>query len=97
MKSNLKESEKDTKFPISQTKIIAGNRRLVREKVLQILVAYFASNTDTSLLFKHIFYRDFTVEDSDPSYTDSTNNSSANTPLLTDEEILNMNADSQID
>jgi hypothetical protein len=84
----------DTKFPISKTKIITGNRRLVREKVMQILVAHLASNPEINILFEHIFHRDFNIDDDDKKENNEIFADSV--PLFTDEEIINMHADSTI-
>lgn len=46
-------------FPLSKSRKIKGNRRIAREKVLQILIALEVSGTDLDILYKHIFYRDF--------------------------------------
>jgi transcription antitermination factor NusB len=48
-------------FPLSKTKSIRGSRRLAREKVLQILIAIDVCETDSEVLFHHIFYRDFNL------------------------------------
>ena len=50
-------------FPLSKNKSIRGDRRLVREKVLQILVAHYVSKADINELFSHIFFRDFLEQD----------------------------------
>lgn len=49
-------------FPLSKIKEVNGNRRLVREKALQILIAKEISETSLDTLFAHIFYRDFTFD-----------------------------------
>ncbi|MDT3739381.1 MAG: transcription antitermination factor NusB [Candidatus Kapabacteria bacterium] len=50
-------------FPLSKTKVLRGNRRIAREKVLQTLFAYHKSGTDIDILFEHIFSRDFNFGD----------------------------------
>jgi N utilization substance protein B len=46
-------------FPLSERKKIKGNRRLAREKVLQILMAYEISGSPLDEIFSHAFYREF--------------------------------------
>ncbi|HOK15280.1 MAG TPA: transcription antitermination factor NusB [Candidatus Kapabacteria bacterium] len=53
-------------YPLSKSKKITGSRRLVREKVLQILVAFEVSGSDLDFLFTNIFYRDYTFEPANP-------------------------------
>lgn len=55
-------------FPLSRAKVLKGNRRLAREKVLQTLFAYRMSDTDVDILFKNIFDRDFNFGDSDEEF-----------------------------
>lgn len=50
-------------FPLSKNKKIKGTRRMVREKVLQILFASNVSETEVDELFTHIFYRDFNLNE----------------------------------
>ncbi|MCX6153623.1 MAG: transcription antitermination factor NusB [Candidatus Kapabacteria bacterium] len=71
-------------FPLSQKKSIKGNRRLVREKVLQILTALVVSDTPSEILFPHIFYRVFNVEDEEAS---------TSTRILTPAEVTEVEAD----
>jgi len=91
-----KNKDNVSEFPISKTKIVFGSRRKVREKVLQILVAHFVSNTDINFLYNHIFKREFTTEEDEVTSSRSSEIDSDTLPLLTDEEILNMNSDSLI-
>lgn len=57
-------NEQDSIFPLSKTKKTKGTRRLAREKVLQILVAYYVSEgTSVDILFKNIFSRQFNFGD----------------------------------
>lgn len=72
-------------FPLRQTKSVRGNRRLVREKVLQVFAAATAAQLPWNAVFEHIFYRDFTVEVPTPSR-----------PLLTLEELQELEADTPI-
>jgi N utilization substance protein B len=53
-------------FPLGRNKSIKGNRRLGREKVLQILSACELSGSTWRDIFQHVFFRDFTFEDSAP-------------------------------
>lgn len=52
-------------FPISKTKVLKGNRRLAREKVLQTLFALRMSDTDVNLLYNNIHNRDFNFGDAE--------------------------------
>lgn len=52
-------------FPLSREKVLKGNRRLAREKVLQTLFAYKMSDTDVDVLFNHIYDREFNFGDAD--------------------------------
>lgn len=76
-------------FPLSKKKRIKGNRRLVREKILQILFTLEMSE-DTSLqtIFDHIFNRIFKFDD---------NFESKNEKLLKPEEIIELEADYPIE
>ncbi len=53
-------------FPLGKSKTIKGNRRLGREKALQILSACELSGSTWRDIFQHVFFRDFTFEDSAP-------------------------------
>ncbi len=46
-------------FPLSDKRSLKGNRRLAREKVLQIVMAYYSCESDLDILFDHIYYRVF--------------------------------------
>jgi len=50
-------------YPLSKLKKLQGTRRLAREKALQIALAHVISRTDSEILFKHIFYREFNFGD----------------------------------
>lgn len=52
-------SENKNIFPLSNKRSIKGNRRLAREKVLQVLMAYFSCESDLDELFDHIYFREF--------------------------------------
>jgi len=75
-------------FPLSKKRKIKGNRRLVREKVLQIL--FTLENSDTSLndLFNHIFFRIFRFDE---------NFEKTENRILKQEEIIEMEADLPIE
>lgn len=76
-------------FPLSKTKRIKGNRRLVREKVLQILYTLeMTENSSLQMIFDHIFYRIFKFDENFESKTDK---------LLKPEEIIELEADYPID
>ncbi|MGE5480332.1 MAG: transcription antitermination factor NusB [Chloroflexota bacterium] len=82
--------EKDFKldsFPLSKTKKAKGSRRLVREKALQILVAFDISATELDFLYEHIFFREFQFEDAIPPEG----------KLLRPAEIIELEADTPID
>lgn len=70
-------------FPLSKKKNIKGTRRMVREKVLQILFASNVSETEVDDLFKHIFYRDFNLNEDVVKYE----------KLLKPDEIIEIEAD----
>ena len=71
-------------FPISKSKSVNGSRRLAREKVLQILMAYEISDTKWQTIFSHIFFRKFNFGD---------NEEIQNKKLLTEEEIMELDSD----
>jgi transcription antitermination factor NusB len=52
-------SEFKGSFPLSDKRNKKGNRRLAREKVLQIVMSYYSCESDLNDLFDHIFYRQF--------------------------------------
>ena len=98
----MQKSETETDiFPLSKIKSIFGTRRLVREKVLQILASHYVSDVDIRELFAHIFPRDFNIEPgSDELDTeDSPPKTEKIEPqkLLTRDEITEMLADTTID
>lgn len=64
-----------------------GNRSLVREKVLQVLVAYEITNESVDSLFNHIFFREFRFDPQESSVK----------KLLTQEEIYELEADIPIE
>ncbi len=64
-----------------------GNRSMVREKVLQVLVAYEISGVDIDSLFNHIFYREFNFDPQEPETK----------KLLTQEEVYELEADIPIE
>lgn len=51
------------KYPLSNTKTVKGSRHLVREKVLQILYAFYICETPIDTLINNIFEREYNFED----------------------------------
>lgn len=73
-------------FPISTSRQIQGTRKLAREKVLQILMAYEVSGTELDVLYQHIFPRDYNFEEDNVEIG----------KLLRPEEIHEIEADTKI-
>lgn len=95
-----KNNTKPDVFPLSKIKSIQGTRRLVREKVLQILAAHYVSKVDINELFEHIFFRDFNIDQDNTVEENNNENSNKNSEpqkLLTKDEISEMMADTKID
>ena len=78
-------AELHTAFPLRRTKSLRGNRRLAREKILQVFAAATAAQVPWTTVFQHVFYRDFTVDI--PAVA---------RPLLTPEEVQEVEADTPI-
>jgi N utilization substance protein B len=74
-------------FPLSKSNKIKGTRRLAREKVLQILAAYYFSQIPWENTFSHIFEREFNFGDEEIQFD----------KLLTPDEIIDIEADIPID
>ncbi len=77
-------AEKETdSFPLSSLKKVKGSRRLVREKVLQIIIASELSGVSWGAIFSHIFFRifNFDTDDNKPE------------KLLKPQEIIELEAD----
>jgi len=94
--TQVTEDEQTTNFVLNTNKVVFGNRRLVRTKILQILTAHFVSNTPIELLINHIFNRYFIV---DEEYNDSDSNNiklSANEVIVDEEKLADINYDSLI-
>lgn len=72
-------------FPMSKTKTLKGTRRLIREKILQIIFSYKVSETDLDLLFSHIFSRDFNFGDNEEKLLKN--------KLLKPDEVFELEAD----
>lgn len=72
-------------FPMSKTKTLKGTRRLIREKILQIIFSYKVSETDLDLLFSHIFSRDFNFGDNEEKILKN--------KLLKPDEVFELEAD----
>ncbi len=82
-------NEKTDIFLLSKTKKIKGNRRLVREKVLQILYTLeMSEDSSLQMIFDHIFNRIFKFDDNFESKTDK---------LLKPDEIIELEADYPIE
>lgn len=71
-------------FPLSKQSKVKGSRRLAREKVLQVLCAYFICESSLDSLFQHVFFRKFNFGD---------NEEEKSTKLLKPEEIYELDAD----
>ncbi|MFN3194918.1 MAG: transcription antitermination factor NusB [Chlorobiota bacterium] len=78
-------SELKGSFPLSDKRSKKGNRRIAREKVLQIVMSYFSCESDLNELFDHIFYREFNIGDEDKAEETG--------KFLRPEEILEMESD----
>ncbi|MCL2038960.1 MAG: transcription antitermination factor NusB [Bacteroidetes bacterium] len=87
--------EKKIGFALNTKKIVKGTRRLVREKVLQILMAHFVSDISIDFLIDHIFNRSFNVEN---EYEDANKNDklSDNKVVVDEERLADANLDSLI-
>lgn len=79
-------SESKNIFPLSNKRSIKGNRRLAREKVLQIVMSYYSCESDLNELFDHIFFRNFYFGDEEDSENEKGR-------FLRPEEILEMESD----
>lgn len=82
-------------YPISKIKTIRGNRHLVREKVLQILYAFYICEGELDSLVTHIFEREFNFEE-ELADVPSTNIDKGNDKILHPDEVIEMDADVQI-
>ncbi len=74
-------------FPLSDKRSLKGNRRLAREKVLQIIMSYYSCESDLDILFDHIFYRVFYFGDEEDEQLSEAGK------FLRPEEILEMESD----
>ena len=74
-------------FPLSDKRSLKGNRRLAREKVLQIIMSYYSCESDLDILFDHIFYRVFYFGDEEDEQKN------VDGKFLRPEEILEMESD----
>lgn len=74
-------------FPLSENQIVKGNRRLAREKTLQIIAACRISGEEPESIFNHVFFRKFNLADSVETHVDH---------LLTRAEIQEMESDTPI-
>lgn len=73
-------------FPLAKNKEIKGNRRLAREKALQVITTYLVSDESLTRSFDHIFYRDFNFGEDDEHYE----------KILTQDEVVEVEADTAI-
>jgi hypothetical protein len=48
-------------FPVTKIDFVKGNRRLAREKVLQILAACETSGIDWRSIYTHVIMREFSL------------------------------------
>ncbi len=94
MKKTENSNKELTTFPVSSTKLVKGHRRLVREKVLQILVAHFISEYPLDEVFDTIFHRYYNVENEEEEEKNTPNTSHR---FLTEEEIVEIESDSGIE
>ncbi len=71
-------------FPLCKQSRVKGSRRLAREKVLQVLTAYFVCESSLDSLFQHVFFRKFNFGDDEEKKSSK---------LLRPEEIYELEAD----
>jgi len=71
-------------FPLSINNSLRGNRRLVREKALQVILAYYSCEENINDIFKHVFFREFNFGDKSEVEKDK---------FLRPEEIYELEAD----
>ncbi len=88
------ESQNNMIFPLSSIRTIKSTRRIAREKVLQVLFAYFISGTSIEELLKDIFSRDYNFEGGVVEKDDTQNFYRRH--VLTKEEIEEIDADATI-
>lgn len=74
-------------YPLSKNKNLKGNRRLAREKVMQVLLAFEFCELDIKDIFFHVFFREFNFEEDFDEQFDK---------LLNPEEIYEIEADTPI-
>ena len=87
----MEETLKDV-YPLGINTSIKGNRRILREKVLQLIISHAICETEPADLFEHIFYRQFNFGDEEPENNES-NDESAPKRLLKPEELLDLEGD----
>jgi len=83
--------ELEDDFPLSKVRSVEGSRRLVREKVLQILNAYEVSEIPWTQQFPHIFNRLFNFGDDETEPTENSNGK-----ILKPSEVYELEADQPI-
>lgn len=74
-------------FPLSKKNSIRGSRRLVREKVLQILLAYQVSEIPWTVIFDYVFFREYRFDEEFSPEVEDPNN------IYTPEEVSELEAD----
>jgi len=93
-------SQQRTKDQISSDlinrKVVYGHRRLVREKTLQTLFAYFISDTPINLLIENIFHCVFDVDNEIQDESKIGFESSNDVRLLSEEELKLLDSDTMI-
>lgn len=55
--------QNEDEFPISRRTTVRGSRHLAREKVLQVLAATLGDDVALDVAFNHVFFRQFTFDD----------------------------------
>lgn len=76
-------------FPLSRVNKLRGNRRLAREKVLQLLMVKIVSETPIDKIFAHIFFRRFNFGDSEENLVEN--------KILKPDEVYELEADIPIE
>ncbi|MCO5249816.1 MAG: transcription antitermination factor NusB [Candidatus Kapabacteria bacterium] len=77
--------ENPDSFPLSRVTTLRGNRRLAREKVLQLLMVKIVSDTPIDKIYSHIFYRRFNFGDNEEHLVEN--------KILKPDEVYELEAD----
>ena len=96
MDSKQFNEDKQISFALNTKKIVKGTRRLVREKILQILMAHFVSDTSIDLLINHIFNRAFIDEGEHNEANENNIQLNDNKVMVNEEKLADVNLDSLI-